>query len=104
MWIFPVLHGLLWPWLRAQVRKYKTPSEKELKHINRKLKSCWGHGSHDEYFLYPFVEFPAGPSYPAPLHQKMFGRKFHVVYLFWFALQEQEAREEIKAQVQKELT
>nr|AFK42904.1 unknown [Lotus japonicus] len=30
------------------VRKYKTPSEKELKHINRKLKSCWGHGSHDE--------------------------------------------------------
>ncbi|KHN42891.1 Cyclin-H1-1 [Glycine soja] len=30
------------------VRKYKSPSEKELKHINRKLKSCWGHSSHDE--------------------------------------------------------
>ncbi|KAL5146067.1 Cyclin-H1-1 [Glycine soja] len=30
------------------VRKYKSPSEKELKHINRKLKSCWGHHSHDE--------------------------------------------------------
>lgn len=30
------------------VRKYRSPSEKELKHINRKLKSCWGHSSHDE--------------------------------------------------------
>ncbi|BAT95059.1 hypothetical protein LR48_Vigan10g089300 [Vigna angularis] len=30
------------------VKKYKIPSEKELKHINRKLKSCWGHSSHDE--------------------------------------------------------
>ncbi|XP_061338016.1 cyclin-H1-1 isoform X1 [Gastrolobium bilobum] len=30
------------------VRKYKVPSEKELKHINRKLKSCWGLSSHDE--------------------------------------------------------
>ncbi|KAI5398534.1 Cyclin-H1-1, variant 2 [Lathyrus oleraceus] len=25
------------------VRKYTSPSEKELKHIDRKLKSCWGH-------------------------------------------------------------
>ncbi|TKY52231.1 Cyclin-H1-1 protein [Spatholobus suberectus] len=30
------------------VRKYKSPSDKELKHINRKLKSCWGLSSHDE--------------------------------------------------------
>ncbi|XP_073224113.1 cyclin-H1-1 isoform X2 [Cicer arietinum] len=30
------------------VRKYRSPSEKELKHINRKLKSCWGLSSHDE--------------------------------------------------------
>lgn len=29
------------------VMKYKFPSEKDMKHINRKLKSCWGHGSHD---------------------------------------------------------
>ncbi|XP_048324924.1 cyclin-H1-1 isoform X2 [Ziziphus jujuba] len=30
------------------VRSYKFPSEKDLKHINRKLKSCWGISSHDE--------------------------------------------------------
>ncbi|KAJ7963796.1 Cyclin-H1-1-like protein [Quillaja saponaria] len=30
------------------VRRYKFPSEKDLKHINRKLKSCWGQSSHDE--------------------------------------------------------
>ncbi|XP_059439115.1 cyclin-H1-1 [Corylus avellana] len=30
------------------VRRYKFPSEKDLKHINRKLRSCWGLGSHDE--------------------------------------------------------
>ncbi|KAL1341526.1 hypothetical protein HN51_028013 [Arachis hypogaea] len=30
------------------VMKYKFPSDKELKHINRKLKSCWGQSSHDE--------------------------------------------------------
>ncbi|KAF3454505.1 hypothetical protein FNV43_RR04953 [Rhamnella rubrinervis] len=30
------------------VRRYKFPSEKDLKHINRKLKSCWGLSSHDE--------------------------------------------------------
>ncbi|KAI9084756.1 hypothetical protein K1719_033162 [Acacia pycnantha] len=30
------------------VKKYKFPSEKELKHINRKLKSCWGLSSSDE--------------------------------------------------------
>ncbi|KAF3944599.1 hypothetical protein ACB098_03G035800 [Castanea mollissima] len=30
------------------VRGYKFPSEKDLKHINRKLKSCWGLSSHDE--------------------------------------------------------
>ncbi|XP_016648826.1 PREDICTED: cyclin-H1-1 isoform X4 [Prunus mume] len=29
-------------------RKYKFPSDKDLKHINRKLKSCWGLSSHDE--------------------------------------------------------
>ncbi|XP_015570330.1 cyclin-H1-1 isoform X2 [Ricinus communis] len=34
------------------VKKYKFPTEKDMKHINRKLKSCWGHSSHDEYFLY----------------------------------------------------
>ncbi|KAF7817903.1 cyclin-H1-1 [Senna tora] len=39
------------------VKKYKFPSEKELKHINRKLKSCWGLSSHDEYFLYPYTAF-----------------------------------------------
>lgn len=37
------LHGI-----DSLVRKYKVPSDKELKHINRKLKSCWGHSSHDE--------------------------------------------------------
>lgn len=46
-----------------QVKKYKIPSEKELKHINRKLKSCWGHSSHDEYFLQPYIELHAGPKY-----------------------------------------
>ncbi|KAF2307251.1 hypothetical protein GH714_025797 [Hevea brasiliensis] len=30
------------------VKKYKFPTEKDMKHINRKLKSCWGHGSHDD--------------------------------------------------------
>ncbi|XP_054815167.1 cyclin-H1-1 [Prosopis cineraria] len=30
------------------VKRYKFPSEKELKHINRKLKSCWGLSSNDE--------------------------------------------------------
>ncbi|XP_041021994.1 cyclin-H1-1-like [Juglans microcarpa x Juglans regia] len=30
------------------VKRYKFPSEKDLKHINRKLKSCWGLGSNDE--------------------------------------------------------
>lgn len=49
-----------------QVKKYKIPSEKELKHINRKLKSCWGHSSHDEYFLQPYIELHAG----LQIHQK----------------------------------
>lgn len=30
------------------VNRYACPSEKDLKHINRKLKSCWGLGSNDE--------------------------------------------------------
>ncbi|KAF9681583.1 hypothetical protein SADUNF_Sadunf05G0016700 [Salix dunnii] len=30
------------------VRKYSFPTEKDMKHINRKLKSCWGHNSHDD--------------------------------------------------------
>ncbi|KAE8678173.1 Cyclin-H1-1 [Hibiscus syriacus] len=30
------------------VTKYKFPTEKDMKHINRKLKSCWGHSSHDD--------------------------------------------------------
>ncbi|CAL1407392.1 unnamed protein product [Linum trigynum] len=30
------------------VKKYKFPTERDMKHINRKLKSCWGHGSHDD--------------------------------------------------------
>ncbi|KAJ4843186.1 Cyclin-H1-1 [Turnera subulata] len=30
------------------VKSYKFPSEKDMKHINRKLKSCWGHSSHDD--------------------------------------------------------
>jgi cyclin H len=34
--------------IESWVRKYRSPSEKELKHINRKLKSCWGQSSHDE--------------------------------------------------------
>ncbi|XP_050222020.1 cyclin-H1-1 isoform X1 [Mercurialis annua] len=34
------------------IKKYKFPTEKDMKHINRKLKSCWGHGSHEEYFSY----------------------------------------------------
>ncbi|WCJ43128.1 cyclin H 1 [Euphorbia peplus] len=29
-------------------KKYKFPTEKDMKHINRKLKSCWGHSSHDD--------------------------------------------------------
>ncbi|RDY07381.1 Cyclin-H1-1 [Mucuna pruriens] len=45
---FCFTRGPLWPWLCMQVRKYKSPSDKELKHINRKLKSCWGLSSHDE--------------------------------------------------------
>ncbi|OMO68793.1 hypothetical protein CCACVL1_19830 [Corchorus capsularis] len=32
----------------ACVTKYKFPTEKDMKHINRKLKSCWGHSSHDD--------------------------------------------------------
>ncbi|PON81674.1 Cyclin [Trema orientale] len=30
------------------VKRYKFPSEKDLKHINRKLKSCWGLSFYDE--------------------------------------------------------
>ncbi|XP_062004473.1 cyclin-H1-1 isoform X1 [Rosa rugosa] len=30
------------------VRRYKFPSDKEILHINRKLKSCWGQSSRDE--------------------------------------------------------
>ncbi|KAJ8753413.1 hypothetical protein K2173_019812 [Erythroxylum novogranatense] len=30
------------------VKKYNFPTEKDMKHINRKLKSCWGHGSSDD--------------------------------------------------------
>uniref|UniRef100_A0A2P2KYV6 Cyclin-H1-1 n=2 Tax=Rhizophora mucronata TaxID=61149 RepID=A0A2P2KYV6_RHIMU len=30
------------------VKKYNFPTDKDMKHINRKLKSCWGHGSHDD--------------------------------------------------------
>jgi len=44
-----------------QVKNYKIPSDKELKHINRKLKSCWGHSSHDEYFLQPYIELHTSP-------------------------------------------
>ncbi|KAM1649183.1 hypothetical protein ACFX13_010531 [Malus domestica] len=29
-------------------KRYKFPSDKDLKHINRKLKSCWGLSTHDE--------------------------------------------------------
>ncbi|XP_012089040.1 cyclin-H1-1 [Jatropha curcas] len=34
--------------INSWVKKYKFPTEKDMKHINRKLKSCWGHSSHDE--------------------------------------------------------
>ncbi|KAG5394531.1 hypothetical protein IGI04_024494 [Brassica rapa subsp. trilocularis] len=35
--------------IESLVKKYKYPSEKDMKHINRKLKSCLGHSSsHDE--------------------------------------------------------
>ncbi|XP_061970886.1 cyclin-H1-1 isoform X1 [Populus nigra] len=34
------------------VRKYSFPTDKDMKHINRKLKSCWGHNSHDEYVFH----------------------------------------------------
>ncbi|KAK9929692.1 hypothetical protein M0R45_026780 [Rubus argutus] len=30
------------------VRRYKFPSDKEIQHINRKLKSCWGQSSRDK--------------------------------------------------------
>ncbi|EOY11455.1 Cyclin-H1-1 isoform 1 [Theobroma cacao] len=39
------------------VRKYKFPTEKDMKHINRKLKSCWGHSSQDEYGPYNCFAF-----------------------------------------------
>ncbi|XP_070676911.1 cyclin-H1-1-like isoform X1 [Malus domestica] len=29
-------------------KRYKFPSDKDLKHINRNLKSCWGLSTHDE--------------------------------------------------------
>ncbi|KAF7849264.1 hypothetical protein BT93_L1037 [Corymbia citriodora subsp. variegata] len=32
----------------SSVRTYKVPSEKDMKHINRKLRSCWGLSSHDD--------------------------------------------------------
>ncbi|CAN1219891.1 CYCH1-1 [Linum perenne] len=32
--------------LFLQVQKYKFPTEKDMKHINRKLKSCWGDDCH----------------------------------------------------------
>ncbi|XP_022979128.1 cyclin-H1-1-like, partial [Cucurbita maxima] len=32
----------------GQVNRHAFPSEKDLKHINRKLKSCWGLGSNDK--------------------------------------------------------
>ncbi|XVF57474.1 hypothetical protein PTKIN_Ptkin06aG0208200 [Pterospermum kingtungense] len=34
--------------INTWVRKYKFPTEKDMKHINRKLKSCWGHSSQDD--------------------------------------------------------
>ncbi|XP_038883649.1 cyclin-H1-1 isoform X1 [Benincasa hispida] len=34
--------------IESLVNRYAFPSEKDLKHINRKLKSCWGLGSNDE--------------------------------------------------------
>lgn len=46
------LSSCLFFWFCIQVKKYKFPTEKDMKHINRKLKSCWGHSSHDEYFPY----------------------------------------------------
>ena len=30
------------------VKSYKFPTEKDMKHINRKLKSCWGHNAHED--------------------------------------------------------
>ncbi|KAK3417555.1 hypothetical protein EUGRSUZ_H03488 [Eucalyptus grandis] len=32
----------------SSVRTYKFPSEKDMKHINRELRSCWGLSSHDD--------------------------------------------------------
>ncbi|KAL5138750.1 Cyclin-H1-1 [Glycine soja] len=32
-------------------------SLEEREHLDAKLKSCWGLSSHDEYFLYPYIEF-----------------------------------------------
>ncbi|XP_010550979.1 PREDICTED: cyclin-H1-1-like [Tarenaya hassleriana] len=34
--------------IESLAKSYKFPSEKDMKHINRKLKSCLGHSSHDE--------------------------------------------------------
>ncbi|XP_010546709.1 PREDICTED: cyclin-H1-1 isoform X2 [Tarenaya hassleriana] len=34
--------------IESLVKNYKFPSEKDMKHINRKLKSCLGHSAHDE--------------------------------------------------------
>ncbi|XP_028184898.1 cyclin-H1-1-like [Glycine soja] len=39
------------------LRKYKSSSKEEREHLDAKLKSCWGLSSHDEYFLYPYIEF-----------------------------------------------
>lgn len=40
-----------------QASTYKFPSEKDMKHINRKLRSCWGLSSNDEYIVTTLLIF-----------------------------------------------
>lgn len=82
LWFSSVLHGPPSPWLCMQVSKYRIPSEKELKHINRKLKSCWGHSSHDEYFLTLLWSIGCYPFTPPPQPKKNVERERFSCYYF----------------------
>lgn len=82
--------------LSVQIGKLKIPSTKDMRHIDRKLKSCWDPSSQDEYLLfslqigYLFYFFCMAAS---PFLE---GESYVAVFL-----QKQEAWEEIKAQIKK---
>jgi len=54
--------------LMLQLGKLKIPTAKDMRHIDRKLKSCWDPSTQDEYFLLPLAEFfaPTLTSYMSP--------------------------------------